>query len=66
MLRMYSRRLIQSLFKLRNRKAALKRANKGSTGKRPGARSGLEKLGVGFLDRLDVNLLLLKLAPTLF
>jgi hypothetical protein len=64
LLRMYSQRLHRSLFQLRNTKVALKRFRKLS--RRKTKNSGFEKSMTGFGDRMDVNLLLLNLAPTVF
>jgi hypothetical protein len=61
---MYSQRLHRSLFQLRNTKVALKRFRKLS--RRKTKNSGFEKSMTGFGDRMDVNLLLLNLAPTVF
>jgi len=55
---------MQNAFKLRSKKAALKRVRT-NTGRRP-VQTAIEQKGVGFLDRLDVNLLLIKIAPTMF
>ena len=64
LLRMYSQRLHRSAFHIRNSKAALKRFRKAT--RRKAAQTGFEKLMVGFGDRLDVNLMLLNIAPTTF
>jgi ribosomal protein S4 len=64
LLRMYSQRLHRSAFHLRNAKAALKRFRKST--RRRADNTGFEKLMVGFGDRLDVNLMLLNIAPTTF
>lgn len=61
---MYNRRLSNSVFSIRNTKVALKRFRK-LTRRKPTA-SGFENLMVGFGNRLDVTLILLNIAPTVF
>lgn len=64
MLRMYNQRLSRSLFNIRNTKVALKRFRRLS--RRKPKSTGLEKAMLGFGDRLDVNLMLLNISPTVF
>jgi hypothetical protein len=54
----------RSAFQLRNSTAALKRVRK-LTKKKP-VDSGFQRLMLGYGDRLDVNLMLLNIAPTTF
>lgn len=61
---MYSQRLHRSAFHIRNSKVALKRFRK-LTRRKPN-KTGFEKLMTGFGDRLDVNLMLLNIAPTTY
>lgn len=64
LLRMYNQRLHRSLFHIRNSKAAYKRFRK-LVRQKPKT-TGFEKLLTGSGDRLDVNLMLLNIAPTVF
>jgi len=61
---MYSQRLNRSLFKIRNTKAAVKRFQK--LNKKKAKSTGFEIFAKGHLDRLDVNLILMKFAPSTF
>jgi ribosomal protein S4 len=63
-LRRYNQKLHRSAFNISTSKAMLKRFRK-LTRRKP-ATTGFEKLMVGFGDRLDVNLMLLNIAPTTF
>jgi hypothetical protein len=62
--RHYNQKLCRSIFHVSTSKAMLKRFRKLS--RRKPAATGFEKSMVGFGDRLDVNLLLLNIAPTTF
>lgn len=61
---MYNQKLSRSAFRVRSATAALKHFRK-LTRRKP-ATSGMEKLMLGSGDRLDVNLILMGLAPTVF
>ncbi len=61
---MYNQRLFRSFFALRNSKAALKHFRK--LRRRNPATSGFAKLLTGRGNRLDVILVLINIAPTLF
>jgi ribosomal protein S4 len=60
----WSQWMHRSAFQLRNSTAALKRVRK-LTKKKP-VDSGFQRLMLGYGDRLDVNLMLLNIAPTTF
>lgn len=64
LLRLYNQRLHRSAFHIRNTKISLKRFRK--LLRRKPVNTGFEKLMLGFGDRLDVNLMLLNIAPTTF
>ena len=61
---MYIQRLYRSVFQMRNSKVALKRFRK--LRRKRAHTTGFERLMTGFGDRLDVNLMLLKLVPSTF
>jgi ribosomal protein S4 len=63
-LRIYNQRLHRGFFSLRNTRVAQRHFKKLSRRKPKG--SGFSKSLVGLADRLDVNLVLLNIAPTIF
>ena len=61
---MYNQRLNRSLFRVRNTKVAVKRFQR--LNRKKAKATGFEIFTKGHFDRADVNLILMKFAPSTF